>query len=194
MTIEAVKTANGYRKYHLTHLRNLEALPNGEIAIAPKGGVTVAYRVSPGVNENNYPAIIVEYGIAVCSLEDRYIRKDGRNCAMGRADAAVAGRGADLSIFTRPINPNSHFSGNGRLVLDLPPTLIYPSEELVPSRFLHVSIVRAILTDAIDQVLLIMATTEEKRRPIGLESLVYDLNPVVYEAINPLTSNLKETV
>lgn len=149
MTIDVAPTGNEHRKYHIAHLRTKSyiwkdkdgnKLEKPVDAINPRGGMTLAFRVTETTNKNDYPSIKISYGMAICHDVDRYNKEDGRNEAMKRANIAL-----DTNI--RPFDKFGTFSGSGTFVIDLPPSLILPNQELCSSKFLHTCILRAIFRD-----------------------------------------------
>lgn len=98
MTIEVQPDDTSHRAYHLTHLRMSQKNSDGAVEVNPKGGVTIAYKVSEKIKESGHPAVLVLYGLALCQKNDRYERDLGRQQAMFRVDNYAS---EDCKLFRR---------------------------------------------------------------------------------------------
>jgi len=160
-----------HRQYHITHLRKEDRVME---EVDPKGGITLAFKVYRHTKPSGYPGFTIYYGIAICNDKDRYDKRIGREIAIERANDAglfqweLFEMGSpltkedwtdDYGTCEITLHEEATFTGCGSFSIDLAPEMVTAKSELVPSRFLHIAVVREIMkhariqcNDALDDV------------------------------------------
>lgn len=165
-----IERDTNHRQYHLTHLRHYTLnKKTGCDTPTTKGGLTLAFKPERTMKSNGHPAVIFNYGISLCSFNDRYERAYGRKTAMFRLDEYASmdsdilsyqpgifelgrtedGFLTDMAYYAYEEGDLITFTGAGAVQTDLPQCNLSDKDELIPSRNLHITVVRIILEHAL---------------------------------------------